>query len=197
MKKLSTYLFLILFTLQAPSWADDITDFQIEGMSIGDSLLDLFSEEEIKNNLEFFYDNNKFISFTSKHATFETYDAVQFHFKSNDKKYIIHSMDGTLIYDNKINECHKEKDKIVKELTKLFGKKTTIEDLGTYSHSYDKSGKSKVSPVYFDFKDGSSFAVACTDWSEELTKEKGFTDRLKVSMDSKDFNFFINNEAYK
>ena len=143
MKKLSTYLFLILFTLQAPSWADDITDFQIEGMSIGDSLLDLFSEEEIKNNLEFFYDNNKFISFTSKHATFETYDAVQFHFKSNDKKYIIHSMDGTLIYDNKINECHKEKDKIVKELTKLFGKKTTIEDLGTYSHSYDNLEKVK------------------------------------------------------
>ena len=30
--------------------ADDIRDFQIEGMSIGDSLLDYFSEEQIKNN---------------------------------------------------------------------------------------------------------------------------------------------------
>ena len=50
MKKLSTYLFLLFFTLQAPSWADDIRDFQIEGMSIGDSLLDYFSEEEIKEN---------------------------------------------------------------------------------------------------------------------------------------------------
>ena len=50
MKRLSLYLFLILFTLQTPSWADDIRDFQIEGMSIGDSLLDYFSEKEIKKN---------------------------------------------------------------------------------------------------------------------------------------------------
>jgi len=35
MKRLSLYLFLILFTLQTPSWADDIGDFQIEGMSVG------------------------------------------------------------------------------------------------------------------------------------------------------------------
>ena len=58
MKKLSTYLFLILFSFQAPSWADDIRDFQIEGISIGDSLLDYFSEHEIKENT-----NNKKIGF--------------------------------------------------------------------------------------------------------------------------------------
>ncbi len=53
MKKLSTYLFLILFSLSAPSFADDIRDFEIEGMSIGDSLLDYFSEEEITNKKKF------------------------------------------------------------------------------------------------------------------------------------------------
>ena len=47
MQKLSTYLFLIFFTLQTPSWADDIRNYEIEGMSIGDSLLDYFSKEEI------------------------------------------------------------------------------------------------------------------------------------------------------
>ena len=51
MKKLSTYLFLILFSFSAPSFADDIRDFQIEGMSVGDSLLDYFNEEEINNNI--------------------------------------------------------------------------------------------------------------------------------------------------
>ena len=49
MKKLSTYLFLILFSFQTSSWADDIRDFQIEGMSVGDSLLDYFSKEKIEN----------------------------------------------------------------------------------------------------------------------------------------------------
>ena len=47
MKKLSTYLLLILFSFSAPSFADDIRDFQIEGISIGDSALDYFTEEEI------------------------------------------------------------------------------------------------------------------------------------------------------
>ena len=197
MKKFCIYLFLVLISLQTPSQADDIQDLQIEGISIGDSLLDLFSEEEIENNLEYFYDSNKFISFTSNHPTFKTYDFLQFHIKSNDKKYIIYSVDGTLIYDNEIKGCHKKKDKIVKELTEAFGKSTKKRDLETFSHSYDKSGKSKVSAVHFDFEDGSKIAVACTDWSEKLTKEEGFTDRLKVSMDSKEMSFFINNEAYK
>ena len=48
MKKLSTYLFLILFSFSAPSFADEIIDFEVEGMSLGVSLLDYFSEEKIK-----------------------------------------------------------------------------------------------------------------------------------------------------
>ena len=51
MKNLSAYLFLLLFSHQTPSEADDIRDFQIEGISVGDSLLDYFSEEKINNIL--------------------------------------------------------------------------------------------------------------------------------------------------
>ena len=54
MKKFLAVIILIL-TLQTPSQADDIRDFQIEGMSIGDSLLDYFSEEEIKKNIMWEY----------------------------------------------------------------------------------------------------------------------------------------------
>ena len=50
MKKLSICLFLILFSFSAPSFADDIRDFQIEGMSVGDSLLDYMTENEIEMN---------------------------------------------------------------------------------------------------------------------------------------------------
>ena len=61
MKRLSLYLFLIFFTLPTPSWTDDIRDFQIEGISIGDSALDYFSESEIKNAKRYDHTN----SFTS------------------------------------------------------------------------------------------------------------------------------------
>ena len=41
---------VLIFSFQSWVRADDIRDLEIEGMSIGDSLLDHFSEEEIKNN---------------------------------------------------------------------------------------------------------------------------------------------------
>ena len=47
MKKLLVLL-LSLFFLSSPSvFADDISDFEIEGISIGDSLLDYMTEDEI------------------------------------------------------------------------------------------------------------------------------------------------------
>ena len=49
MKTLLT-LFVLLFSSLV--FADDIRDFQIEGMSIGDSLLDYFTEQKIKNNMK-------------------------------------------------------------------------------------------------------------------------------------------------
>jgi len=98
MKKLSTYLFLILFSFQASSWADDISDFEIEGMSIGDSLLDYFSKKEIKDNTNTdYYTNNKYTSveFFGLPA-FKIYDTVGFNYKTDDKKYIIDAIGGTL-----------------------------------------------------------------------------------------------------
>ena len=38
---------ILIFYIQSLTKADDIRDFEIEGISIGDSLLDYFSEEEI------------------------------------------------------------------------------------------------------------------------------------------------------
>jgi hypothetical protein len=38
---------VLIFSLQSWTKADDISEFEIEGMSIGDSALDYFSEDEI------------------------------------------------------------------------------------------------------------------------------------------------------
>ena len=88
MKRLSLYLFLLLFTLQTPSWADDIRDFQIEGMSIGDSLLDYFSEEVIKKNKVNYYNSEEFVPvYIEDSSKFNNYNGVQFHYKKNDKNF--------------------------------------------------------------------------------------------------------------
>ena len=40
---------ILIFSLQFIAKADDISDFQIEGMSVGDSLLNYLTKEEINN----------------------------------------------------------------------------------------------------------------------------------------------------
>ena len=63
----------ILFTLfvlffSSSVFAEDISEFEIEGMSIGDSLLDFFSEEEINHERK-----------TVKLADNEYFQRVQFY----------------------------------------------------------------------------------------------------------------------
>ena len=50
MKRLLLIL-ILTFSFQSLTKADDIRDFEIEGMSIGDSLLDHMSEVEINNSI--------------------------------------------------------------------------------------------------------------------------------------------------
>jgi len=58
MKKLLGILVLGLL-LSTSAYTDDIKDFQIERISIGDSALDYFSEKEIKKNKRKYKFKNK------------------------------------------------------------------------------------------------------------------------------------------
>ena len=165
MKKLSTYLFLILFSFSAPSFADDIRDLEIEGMSVGDSLLDYFNEKEINDN-------------------FEIYDVLQLVLKRNDKKLKINSLVGVIDYANKIENCYKKQNEIVKEFSNSF-KELKKKDWGILKTYNDKNGNYK--PVTFDFDNGDRIMVACYDWSPE----KNWNDSLKVSIYTKEYRDFI------
>ena len=52
MKKLLILLFSLFFLSTTSVFADDISDFQIEGINIGDSLLDFMTEDEILEEIE-------------------------------------------------------------------------------------------------------------------------------------------------
>ena len=58
-------LLLILFTgVQSWTKADDIRNFEIEEISIGDSILDFFSQKEINNAVDRSYEDRKYITKT-------------------------------------------------------------------------------------------------------------------------------------
>ena len=194
MKRLSLYLFLILFTLQTPSQADDIRDFQIEGMSIGDSALDYFSEKEIKKNSKNYYKNKKYTPVENNNFSFfQTYDAVDLRFKTNDKKYIIQSIAGVFYYDKNVKDCYKRMDQVVKDIKEFLDDIEYQHRKLVEKHSADKSGKSKVTSSYFDFESKDMAYVQCYDYSDE----SGWGDHLKVGIATKEFVYFLENEAYK
>ena len=124
MKKLLGIVVLgLLLTLSAK--ADDISEFEIEGMSIGDSLLDYFSKDEIKSNIN--YDSYEWIS-EKKFLDFELYDSerfnqyegVQISIKINDKKYTIHSIAAGIFYKHNIDNCYSDMKIIVKDLQEIL-----------------------------------------------------------------------------
>ena len=97
MKKLSTYLFLVLFSFSAPSFADDISDFQIEGMGIGDNVSEFFTEMQIIQNTVKYHTNNKFITLEFNNLdSLKTYGALQLAYKSENK--IIQNITGLISY---------------------------------------------------------------------------------------------------
>ena len=131
MKKLSAYLFLILFSFSVPSFADDIRDFEIEGVTIGDSLLDYMSEEEIKENVGFVYTDKKFTLTVYKKSS-ELYDmGIGIEYKSNDETYKIYGVQGRVNFENDIEGCYKKQDEIEKDISSMF-QKSKIKKMGFY-----------------------------------------------------------------
>ena len=189
MKKLSTYLFLFLFSFQTSSWANDIRDFEIEGISVGDSLLDYITEEEIKNKEKYIYENNKFIAILISESSFELYEDVQIVYESSNKK--IHSLEAMIDYEKNIKDCYNKKDEIVSELTEFFTNKVKIWSQNNEKYQADKSGKSKFSAVNFDFDTGGSARVICYDFEEKISMEKGWPDTLSVVINSIEFDKYV------
>ena len=183
---------VLIFSLQSLTKADDIRDLEIEGMSVGDSLLDYFSEEYIEKRKKYYYPKSKkfFRINTGKIDNLETYEGIQFQLLSNDKKYIIYSISGLILYKNNIEDCYEFKNTLVKEIKSLF---PTSENYNyKKKHNADKTGKSIVDRHDFYFDSGGLVLVKCSDWSEEMHS----ADKLTVGILTKQLRDFIQNEAY-
>jgi hypothetical protein len=187
MKKFLAILILI-FTLQNPSWADDIRDFQIEGMSIGDSALDYFSEKDIKKNSKNQYKKKDFTHVeNNNYSFFKTYYALDINFKTGDPEYIIQGLSGIIDYRNKsMVKCKKQLKKNFNEISLLLPKfkKSTIR---TVPIPDDPSGKSTDTWAGF-FSDQGSVTIGCLDYSDERPNKM---DHLDVTIRTNEFNNFL------
>ena len=183
-------IFFIIFSFQSLTKADDIRDFEIEGMSLGDSLLKYFSVIEIEDNRSGAqYPNKEFILYYFKGLSkFETYEAVTVAVKANDKDYIIYDLGGSIYFKDNFQDCLSMMKKIDSELNQIFTKAQN--GSGKNSHAYDKSGKTMQHYSIYELETGDNSQIVCLNWSNELEK-KGHVDELNLTIGFKEYGDFV------
>ena len=196
--RLFILLTIIIFSFQTLAKADDINEIQIEGMSIGDSLLNYFSKVEIETNNIDKTKNRKFErililnnksglanKYKSIKANLETYDGMHIYIKSNDKNFIIYGIEGMLDFENDISGCRVKQNKIIRDVSNLF--KNAEKDTTITPHSGDKTGESKIYRTSIAIDPKSKYyelELACYDWANKIDH----IDHFRISIISDPVN---------
>ena len=92
MIKLFFIIFCLLFSFQSLSKANEISEFEIEVMSIEDSLNNFVNEKDISAATDESYDDRKYLTKTFYKINLKNYEAIQVAYKANDKKRIIYPL---------------------------------------------------------------------------------------------------------
>ena len=194
-KKLFKWIIVLSLYFAIPSKADDVRDFQISGISVEENLIDFFDEERILRQ-------NKKITSTYKSDKYlrvhfldnsKVYDQIGFHFKK-DKPYKIGSISGEFIFKNNIDKCYSRQSDIVNDIQKIFPDTKYAADKRIFGN--DPTKKSTSTRMIFHLASG-RVSVNCVDWSPHMESKLNWVDHLRVTIETKEFRKWINEEAYK
>ena len=194
MKKLSLYIFLVLMWYNV-GFAGDISEYQIEGISIGDSLLDHLSKEEIITEIEinkptYNYLNDDFGE-VYLNGNFDTYNILSFIVKPKDKHYTIYSISGSISYDDKLEECLTKQKEIEKEFSSNY--KNAKKRKYSTKFDWDPTGESVTHNIEFAFDSGDFIEVNCAKYKKSLKIENNWTDSLQVTVNKKEIADWFSN----
>jgi len=189
MKKIF-FLIIWIFTFHNQSLADNIQYFKIEGMSIGDSALDYFSESQLEDNEQGWHNYSYNEYSTSYMPGKGIYNWFLVSYKNDDSNFIIEGLVGGLEksnYDNK--ECNNRLDVVALNISELF-KNTAQEEKKSYeltedaAQTYPFTGKSTVTSLSFNFLDGAKIILACYNIDKEAKENESFLKSILKQKDS-------------
>ena len=187
-KSLLTLLTSLFFTGFAV--AGDIREIEIGGISIGNSLLELFTKKEIQE-MSYAPDHSNMKKSNYRQINIESdsnllkdhkeYDHVVVVFDKN-QNLIINSVSGRKEYkNNNISSCYKNMQNISNDITNIT--KLEGQNLGKDKYTGDKSGKSFKTIIAFEDKVGNILNITCYDFSEDMP----WPDTLSIAIASKEF----------
>ena len=192
---------VLIFSLQSWTKADDISDFEIEGMSIGDSLLDYFSKNEMKKFLKadttHFYNNSDYVIIgiykgNQNSISFNNYRSLGITINKKDSKYKILSIAGQNYSYDDINDCNATQASIANDIKKDVLEKNINEDIwenDKYAWGETVVGKSKMHD--FLFNDNSAVRIICYELNDEAKEDAGWKVKMEVVINSKEYNEYL------
>ena len=190
-----TFIITLILTVnfQFLSKADDISDFEIEGISVGDSLLKYYDKSSIEDlNKTIYPASDKFYQIEIK-SNESDYDSLSFSLKKNDNDYIIYEFGVTKFFDNNLKACKKFMN------TKLTDIESITKNLkkNTYEFKYPIDDKKSIAYITdFILNDDSTIRAYCVNWSVVSEKERNFEDNFSLTLSSNEYEDWLNSEAY-
>ena len=179
---------VLIFSLQSLTKADDIRDLEIEGMSIGDSLLDYFDKESLTTNTADFFTDNTYSmqSYTTKDSLL--FEQVSVSYLTDDKNFKAEAISGEIDFPDNINDCYKKMEEV---------KESLMESLSDIIPKQKVTNKKSAHGVYtyisFIFESGDEISISCYDYDNS---KYSYTDGFRLSFETKEFRYWIDNIAY-
>ena len=205
MKKLLTLLFSIFFLFSPSVFADGISDFEIEGIGIGDSLLDYMTESEIlegiedtKNDYYYLEEPNKYAEVYLWEKDFPTFKILSFFVKNNtsnkyltnkNEKYTILSIYGAIPFIEDINGCLEKRDEIVELVSNMFPDAQKKENVK--KHPLDLSGESFTHRVFFRLSSGGTVDAYCSNWEENFRIQNNYSEGLNFGIQGQEIDNWL------
>ena len=195
MKAFRICFFIFLFSIYIDaSKAENISDFQIGGLSLNDSLLNTFTEKEIKKAKRKTSFKSKKYSMYAFFGDYNPYDHLVIYTERKDKSYIIKSVAGFMNFEKNWEGCLKEQDSISAEVQNLFSdaKKTVKE----FAQPFDKTGNSIERDVIFALDSGEEIGSACQKWGKKYKAQRKKKDTIQVFMDTKEYAAWLRSQGH-
>ncbi len=177
-------LFVLFFSSSV--FSNNISDFQINGMSLGENLLDYFSKEDINDNLRkdsYTYvtkEKNKYV-----HTQFfeipnlQKYDALQISYKEINIGYFKIVMIGGMIPFKDMELCYKKQKEIDSEVNLLIKNNFKNEN-------YFTNERGSTNRIQYNLKKG-KIEIDCVNWNDDIP----WLDHLRVTISSDEFEKWI------
>ena len=186
------HLSILLIILTSSTYADDIRDFQIESISVGDKLNTHISDKVMENGRKYTFKSPEYVSYEFTKDDFDFgfikfYDNIML---AVNNRNIIESVGGLIFFPDNIAACREEQSKVKYEIEKLFPNYRFVPYEN--KHRADKTGKSIVYGESINI-DRHQITIQCFDWNN---KKLGFTDNLRVSIRTDEYNLFLRDKAF-